>query len=92
MSFIDAPDESPPSPTMQAPLTPVAVRRPMPPDILIRIFQLLPVPSLANVALASRRFKVLAYDDEIWDDKLRRMLACDTGALAETLGNKGIVA
>ncbi|KAI8145080.1 exocyst complex component Sec10-like protein [Fennellomyces sp. T-0311] len=89
MSFIDAPDESPPSPSMQAPLKPAAVKRALPPDILIRIFQLLPIPSLSNVALASRRFKVLAYDDEIWDDKLRRMLDRDTGALAATLGNSG---
>ena len=90
MSFIDAPDESPPSPNMPAPLTPIAAakqQRSLPPDILIRIFQYLPVPSLTNVALASRRFKVLAYDDEIWDDKLRRMLDQDTGALAATLGN-----
>ncbi|KAG2223931.1 hypothetical protein INT45_009383 [Circinella minor] len=91
MSFIDAPDESPQSPNMPAPLKPVAAakqQRSLPPDILIRIFQYLPVPSLANVALASRRFKVLAYDDEIWDDKLRRMLDQDTGALAATLEGK----
>ncbi|KAI9276957.1 exocyst complex component Sec10-like protein [Phascolomyces articulosus] len=91
MSFIDAPDESPQSPTMPAPLKPVAApkqHRSLPPDILIRIFQYLPVPSLTNVALASRRFKVLAYDDEIWDDKLRRMLDRDTGALAATLEGK----
>ncbi|KAK4514320.1 ERMES complex subunit mmm1 [Mucor velutinosus] len=59
--------------------------RPIPPSVLIRIFQYLPVPSLANVALASRRFKVLAYDDEIWDEKLRIMLENDTGALAAML-------
>ncbi|KAI9493070.1 exocyst complex component Sec10-like protein [Zychaea mexicana] len=91
MSFIDAPDESPQSPTMPAPLTPVAAAknpRALPPDILIRIFQYLPVPSLATVALASRRFKVLAYDDEIWDEKLRQMLDNDTGALAATLEGK----
>jgi hypothetical protein len=60
--------------------------RSIPPDVLIRIFQYLPVPSLATVALASRRFKVLAYDDEIWDGKLRIMLENDTGALAAMLG------
>ncbi|KAI8047602.1 exocyst complex component Sec10-like protein [Thamnidium elegans] len=57
----------------------------IPPNVLIRIFQYLPVPSLANVALASRRFKVLAYDDEIWDTKLQIMLENDTGALAAML-------
>ncbi|KAI8647321.1 exocyst complex component Sec10-like protein [Parasitella parasitica] len=58
---------------------------PIPPSVLIRIFQYLPVPSLGKVALASRRFKVLAYDDEIWDEKLRIMLENDTGALAAML-------
>jgi recyclin-1 len=60
--------------------------RTIPPDVLIRIFQYLPVPSLPNVALASRRFKVLAYDDEIWYEKLKIMLENDTGALAAMLG------
>lgn len=64
--------------------------RPIPPSVLIRIFQYLPVPSLANVALASRRFKVLAYDDEIWDEKLRIMLENDTGALAAMLGKNDL--
>ncbi|CAO3629701.1 unnamed protein product [Mucor hiemalis] len=59
--------------------------RSIPPDVLIRIFQYLPVPSLAKVALASRRFKVLVYDDEIWDTKLKIMLDNDTGALAAVL-------
>lgn len=62
--------------------------RSIPPDVLIRIFQYLPVPSLANVALASRRFKVLVYDDEIWDTKLKIMLDNDTGALAAMLGKE----
>lgn len=60
--------------------------RSIPPDVLIRIFQYLPIASLAKVAVASRRFKVLAYDDEIWDEKLRIMLENDTGALAAMLG------
>lgn len=58
----------------------------IPPNVLIRIFQFLPVPSLAQVALVSRRFKVLVYDDEIWDNKLRILLENDTGALAAMLG------
>lgn len=61
--------------------------RSIPPDVLIRIFQYLPVPTLATVATVSRRFKVLVYDDEIWDEKLRIMLDNDHGALAAMLGN-----
>ncbi|KAG2207550.1 hypothetical protein INT47_004300 [Mucor saturninus] len=57
----------------------------LPPNVLLRVFQYLPVPSLAQVALVSRRFKVLVYDDEIWDTKLRIMLENDTGALAAML-------
>lgn len=62
----------------------------VPPDVLLRIFKYLPVPTLANVALVSRRFKVLVYDDEIWDEKLRIMLKNDTGALSNMLGNRNI--
>ncbi|KAG0170900.1 F-box protein: endocytic membrane traffic, recycling ReCYcling 1 [Apophysomyces sp. BC1034] len=82
---------------MQDPLQPVPVvhadnnkktkQRVLPPDVLIRVFQHLPVCSLANVAVVSRRFKVLVYDDEIWDAKLRIMLRQDTGALKEVLAN-----
>ncbi|KAI8380478.1 exocyst complex component Sec10-like protein [Choanephora cucurbitarum] len=61
----------------------------IPPDVLIRIFQYLPVPSLAKMATVSRRFKVLAYDDEIWDEKLDIMLKNDTGALAAMLNSEG---
>ncbi|KAL0095304.1 exocyst complex component Sec10-domain-containing protein [Phycomyces blakesleeanus] len=57
----------------------------LPPNVLIRVFENLPISSLANVAMASRRFKVLAYDDEIWDTKLKIMLESDTGALAALL-------
>ncbi|KAG1151452.1 hypothetical protein G6F37_003438 [Rhizopus arrhizus] len=61
----------------------------IPPDILLRIFSYLPIPSLANVALVSRRFKVLVYDDEIWDEKLRIMLKNDTGALTAMFEGTG---
>ncbi|CEG65273.1 hypothetical protein RMATCC62417_02085 [Rhizopus microsporus] len=61
----------------------------VPPDVLLRIFKYLPVPTLANVALVSRRFKVLVYDDEIWDEKLRIMLKNDTGALSNMLETNG---
>lgn len=65
--------------------------RSIPPDVLIRIFQYLPVPTLATVATVSRRFKVLVYDDEIWDSKLRIMLDNDHGALAAMLGKSLIL-
>ncbi|RUO95732.1 hypothetical protein BC936DRAFT_143347, partial [Jimgerdemannia flammicorona] len=55
------------------PLEPTRSVRPLPPDIIIRVISNLPVPAITNVALASRRFKVLAYDDEIWESKLRLM-------------------
>ncbi|KAI8883785.1 hypothetical protein K501DRAFT_294473 [Backusella circina FSU 941] len=61
--------------------------RPIPPSVVLRIFQYLPVPDLTTVALCSRRFKVLANDDEIWDEKLEIILKNDTGALAATLDN-----
>lgn len=62
----------------------------LPPKVFIRIFEYLPVPSLAQVALVSRRFKVLVYDDELWHSKLRIMLENDTGALAAMLGNSSL--
>ncbi|KAI9288652.1 exocyst complex component Sec10-domain-containing protein [Umbelopsis sp. AD052] len=49
----------------------------LPPDTLIHIFKYLPISATRNVALCSRRFKVLVYDDEIWDAKLR-LLGIDT--------------
>ncbi|KAI7906714.1 exocyst complex component Sec10-like protein [Cokeromyces recurvatus] len=61
--------------------------RSIPPDVLIRIFQYLPIYALVNVALTSRRFKVLAYDDEIWDNKLQVMLENDHGPLAAMLAD-----
>ncbi|KAG1437261.1 hypothetical protein G6F56_013192 [Rhizopus delemar] len=61
----------------------------IPPDVLLRIFGYLPIPTLATVASVSRRFKVLVNDDEIWDEKLRLMLKNDTGALAVMLEGKG---
>jgi recyclin-1 len=89
MSLID--DEGPTINSTEL-IQPVKVEtkhgRTIPPDVLIRIFQYLPVPSLAKVALVSRRFKVLVYDDEIWDEKLKIMLENDTGALAAMLGNR----
>ncbi|CDS13111.1 hypothetical protein LRAMOSA05294 [Lichtheimia ramosa] len=69
---------------LKAPQSPVSVHKTLPPDVLVKIFHHLPVPSLVNVALASRRFKVLCYDDEIWDTKIQLMLGCDSSGLAAT--------
>ncbi|GAA5805039.1 hypothetical protein HPULCUR_010552 [Helicostylum pulchrum] len=89
MSFIDDDNNTTVSIATIRPVSVDAARlksgKAIPPNVLIRIFQYLPVPSLANAALASRRFKVLAYDDEIWDTKLQIMLENDTGALAAML-------
>jgi recyclin-1 len=43
----------------------------LPPTIISRIFQFLPVPVLPLIASVSRRFKVLCYQDEIYQEKLR---------------------
>jgi len=43
----------------------------LPPDILIRILKYLPICSLINFAQACRRFKVLVYDDELWESHLK---------------------
>ncbi|CAJ0760412.1 2152_t:CDS:10, partial [Entrophospora sp. SA101] len=45
----------------------------LPPDILIRILKHLPITSLPNFALVSRRFKVLVYDDELWEQHLKTL-------------------
>jgi recyclin-1 len=42
-----------------------------PPHIIANIFSFLPVPDLKNVSCVSRRFKVIAYSDEVYEDKLR---------------------
>src|SRR5437763_13948170 len=39
----------------------------LPPEILIQILKYLPITSLPNFALACRRFKILVYDDELWE-------------------------
>ncbi|KAL1914516.1 uncharacterized protein VTP21DRAFT_8230 [Calcarisporiella thermophila] len=55
------------------PIKPLRQQLPLPPDLILKILQHVPVPSLTNVAVACRRFKVLVYDDEIWEAKLRAM-------------------
>jgi hypothetical protein len=59
----------------------------LPPDTLIHIFKYLPIAATRNVALCSRRFKVLVYDDEIWDSKLR-LLGIDTPVTLSTQQNE----
>jgi recyclin-1 len=43
----------------------------LPPDLVVRIISFLPVPDLKNVACASRRLKILVYNDEVYEHKLR---------------------
>jgi recyclin-1 len=45
----------------------------LPPDLLIRILKYLPITSLPNFARACRRFKVLVYDDELWEQRLKTL-------------------
>lgn len=45
----------------------------LPPDLVARVFALLPVKDLATVACVSRRFKVLAYSDAVYEPKLRML-------------------
>ncbi|KAI9088185.1 exocyst complex component Sec10-domain-containing protein [Phlyctochytrium arcticum] len=43
----------------------------LPPDLIIRSFSFLPVPDLATLARVSRRFKILVYNDDVYEAKLR---------------------
>ncbi|GES73710.1 secretion pathway protein Sls2/Rcy1 [Rhizophagus clarus] len=45
----------------------------LPPDLLIKIIKHLPITSLPNFACACRRFKVLVYDDELWEHRLKKL-------------------
>ncbi|KAJ3199551.1 hypothetical protein HDU67_002711, partial [Dinochytrium kinnereticum] len=45
----------------------------LPPDLIIKIFSFLPVPDLPNVASCSRRLKILVYNDDVYEHKLRVM-------------------
>ncbi|RIB28049.1 exocyst complex component Sec10-domain-containing protein [Gigaspora rosea] len=55
-----------PPPPQPQPITP----KTLPPDLLLRIITYLPIPSLSNFARACRRFKILVYDDELWEQHL----------------------
>ncbi|KAJ3413198.1 F-box protein: endocytic membrane traffic, recycling ReCYcling 1 [Chytridiales sp. JEL 0842] len=56
----------------------------LPPDLVIRIISFLPVPDLKTVACASRRLKILAYNDDVYEHKLRVL-----GVLSATDINTG---
>lgn len=84
-------EDDPPSNELAAPLEPIPLQRQLPHHILRRIFKLLPVPSLAHVALASRDFKSLAYEDAIWSPMLHDILKNDSSNLSDMLGNLLIV-
>ncbi|TPX31646.1 hypothetical protein SmJEL517_g05071 [Synchytrium microbalum] len=43
----------------------------LPPDLIVRIFTYVPVPDLAKVARTSRRLKIIAYADGVYEPKLR---------------------
>ncbi|KAG0368375.1 F-box protein: endocytic membrane traffic, recycling ReCYcling 1 [Gamsiella multidivaricata] len=45
----------------------------LPPDLLLKCLQYLPVSSLPAVAQACRRLKVIVYSDELWESKLVAM-------------------
>ncbi|KAG0327609.1 F-box protein: endocytic membrane traffic, recycling ReCYcling 1 [Podila horticola] len=42
----------------------------LPPDLLLKCLQHLPISSLPAVAMACRRLKVIVYSDELWESKL----------------------
>ena len=60
----------------------------LPPDLIIRIFQYLPIPDLPQVACTSRRFKVLVAADDVYEHKLRALNMIDALAI-EVTGSEG---
>ncbi|RIA96047.1 exocyst complex component Sec10-domain-containing protein [Glomus cerebriforme] len=62
--------------TKKPPIIPIPQKsqpQTLPPDLLIRILRYLPITSLPNFARACRRFKVLVYDDELWEQHLKTL-------------------
>ncbi|KAI7880646.1 hypothetical protein K492DRAFT_237159 [Lichtheimia hyalospora FSU 10163] len=81
-------DDDPSSNDLPAPLQPPPPQQQqqqLPRHILRRILKLLSVPSLAHVALASRDFKSLVYEDAIWNSKLHDILKNDSSNLSDML-------
>ncbi|CAG8765267.1 37000_t:CDS:2, partial [Racocetra persica] len=60
---------SKPTPPPRKPVAP----KTFPPDLLLRILKYLPIASLTNFARACRRFKILVYDDELWEQHLKTL-------------------
>ncbi|KAJ3320091.1 F-box protein: endocytic membrane traffic, recycling ReCYcling 1, partial [Gonapodya sp. JEL0774] len=59
----------------------------LPPDLVIRILAFLPVPELPKVARLSRRFKVLCYNDGVFEPKLRTLgVPLPAGSASNTPG------
>ncbi|KAI8336839.1 exocyst complex component Sec10-domain-containing protein [Chlamydoabsidia padenii] len=77
-----SPTGSPTSSTLTGTTKSTKLNKSLPPTVLLRIFRLLPLSTLANVALVSRRLKVLVYDDEIWDDKLDTIIRHESASIA----------
>ncbi|KAJ3287455.1 F-box protein: endocytic membrane traffic, recycling ReCYcling 1 [Borealophlyctis nickersoniae] len=45
----------------------------LPPDLIVRLISFLPVPDLPKVACLSRRFKILAYNEDLYEPKLKSL-------------------
>lgn len=52
----------------------------LPPDLIIKVFTYLPVADLPSVALTSRRFKILVYNDAVYEPKLKFLGIDENGA------------
>ena len=65
-----------------APSQPAKTIFSLPPDLIIRVFTFLPVPTLPTVACVSRRFKVLVYNDDLYEPKLKALGIEDTNVSA----------
>ncbi|CAG8580143.1 17497_t:CDS:10, partial [Acaulospora morrowiae] len=63
------------TPKSQPPKQSSSLKLVLPPDILLRILRYLPITSLSSFACACRRFKVLVYDDELWEQHLKTLCA-----------------
>ncbi|KAG0222245.1 F-box protein: endocytic membrane traffic, recycling ReCYcling 1 [Actinomortierella wolfii] len=65
----------------------------LPPDILLKCLQYLPVSSIPSVALACRRLKVIAYSDALWDQRLDAMRSAfkRKGGLQTATGNGSLL-
>lgn len=58
----------------------------VPLHILHDVFQYLTIADISHLAMASKGFKALVYQDRIWKEKLKIMLDNDHGLLSKLLG------